>query len=138
MTIRGGAAAPQRSPFESPHVTGGTPRFSPEGTMKVQIFDPSMCCSTGVCGPNVDPALVRFASDVNWLKEEGVEVERYNLSQQPAAFSATTKVRDALQHEGLECLPLILIHGEIAFKGRYPARRELADALGLEPHARRL
>ncbi len=52
--------------------------------MRVQIFDPSMCCSTGVCGPVVDPGLARFASDVKWLKEEGVEVERYNLSQQPA------------------------------------------------------
>jgi hypothetical protein len=22
---------------------------------KVQVFDPPMCCSTGVCGPEVDP-----------------------------------------------------------------------------------
>ncbi len=106
--------------------------------MKVQVYDPSMCCSTGVCGPTVDPALARFASDVKWLKEEGVEVERYSLSQQPAAFSASPKVRTALQHDGVECLPLILIEGEIVFRGRYPTRRELADALGLEAHARRL
>ena len=106
--------------------------------MKVQIYDPSMCCSTGVCGPTVDPNLARFASDVQWLREEGVEVERYNLSQQPAAFSASATVRTALQHDGVECLPLILIEGELVFRGHYPTRRELADALGLEAHARRL
>ncbi len=48
---------------------------------KVQVFDPPMCCSTGVCGPQVDPALVRFAADLEWLKASGVEVERFNLSQ---------------------------------------------------------
>ncbi len=106
--------------------------------MKVQIYDPSMCCSTGVCGPTVDPTLARFASDVKWLKEEGVEVERYNLSQQPAAFAASARVRSALQQNGVECLPLIVIEGEIAFRGRYPARRELADAVGIEAHARKL
>ena len=106
--------------------------------MRVQIYDPSMCCSTGVCGPVVDPGLARFASDVKWLKEAGVEVERYNLSQQPAAFSASAKVRTALQQDGVACLPLILIDGEIAFCGHYPTRRELAESLGLEAHARRV
>lgn len=24
--------------------------------VKLQVFDPAMCCSTGVCGPSVDPA----------------------------------------------------------------------------------
>ncbi len=106
--------------------------------MRVQIYDPSMCCSTGVCGPVVDPGLARFAADVKWLKEEGVEVERYNLAQQPAAFSASARVRTALQQSGVECLPLILIDGEIVFRSHYPTRRELADALGLEAHARKL
>jgi arsenite methyltransferase len=42
----------------------------------IQVYDPAMCCSTGVCGPDVDPALVRFAADVKWLQERGVPVER--------------------------------------------------------------
>jgi hypothetical protein len=50
--------------------------------MKIQIFDPAMCCSTGVCGPSVDPELVRFAADLDWLARQGVEVERYNLYNQ--------------------------------------------------------
>jgi hypothetical protein len=27
---------------------------------KMQVFDPAMCCSTGVCGPSVDPTLRAF------------------------------------------------------------------------------
>lgn len=106
--------------------------------MKVQIFDPSMCCSTGVCGPVVDTGLARFAADVKWLREEGVEGERFNLSQQAAAFAASRVVRSALQHDGVGCLPLVLIEDHIVFRGHYPGRRELADALGLEAPVRRL
>jgi len=67
--------------------------------MKIQIFDPPMCCSTGVCGPAVDPELVRFAADLDWLKRQGVEVERYNLSQQPAGGVGKTSVAAAIAVE---------------------------------------
>ena len=50
---------------------------------KIEVFDPAMCCSTGVCGPKVDPSLARFASDLEALKRAGASVTRYNLSQQP-------------------------------------------------------
>ena len=41
------------------------------------VFDPAMCCSTGVCGSDVDQVLVDFSADVQWLKERGVQVERF-------------------------------------------------------------
>ena len=47
------------------------------------VFDPAMCCSTGVCGSDVDQVLVDFSADMQWLKGRGVQVERYNLAQQP-------------------------------------------------------
>ena len=47
----------------------------------VRVFDPAMCCSTGICGPSVDPKLARFAADLDWLKSQGISVERFNLSQ---------------------------------------------------------
>ena len=31
---------------------------------KIEIFDPAMCCSTGVCGPSVNPELIRVAAVV--------------------------------------------------------------------------
>jgi AhpD family alkylhydroperoxidase len=99
---------------------------------RVQVFDPPMCCSTGVCGPQVDPLLPRFAADLEWLRTQGVEVERYNLAQQPKAFVDTAVVKQALQAEGEKCLPLVLLEGEIVSRGRYPSRDELAALSGVE------
>ncbi len=99
--------------------------------MKIQIFDPPMCCPTGVCGPSVDPELVRFAADLEWLSRQGVAVERYNLAQQPGAFVAAAVVREALAAKGDACLPLTLADGAIGCEGRYPKREELAELAGL-------
>lgn len=99
---------------------------------KLEVFDPAMCCSTGVCGPAVDPALVQFASDFLWVAGQGVHVERYNLAQQPQAFAANEAVKSALATDGTACLPLILINGAVVSRGRYPAREELAKLAGLE------
>ncbi len=99
---------------------------------KVEVFDPPMCCSTGVCGPKVDPALVRFAADLHWLANQRVAVERYNLAQQPQAFAANAAVKRALKEHGNDCLPLILLDGSIVSQGRYPARDELARLAGVQ------
>ncbi len=100
---------------------------------KLEVFDPAMCCSTGVCGPSVDAALVQFASDVLWVAGQGVHVERYNLAQQPQAFAANNVVKSMLAKDGNACLPLILVDGEIVSTGQYPTRDELAKLVGLEP-----
>lgn len=97
----------------------------------VEVFDPAMCCSTGVCGPDVDPVLVRFNADFHWLVREGVHAERYNLSQQPQAFLANPLVKATLNKEGTDCLPLIVVNGAIVCKGRYPTRTELAKFTGV-------
>ena len=100
---------------------------------KAEVFDPPMCCSTGVCGPSVDPALVRFATDLHWLANQKLAVERYNLAQQPQAFAASEIVKTALRQYGNECLPLILLDGAVISKGCYPTRDELARLTGVEP-----
>lgn len=99
--------------------------------MMIQVFDPPMCCSTGVCGPSVDPNLVRFAADLRWLRSNGVEVVRYNLSQQPAAFVSSPVVKAALARTGNACLPLTLADGVIVCEGTYPSREMLATWAGL-------
>ena len=93
---------------------------------KLQVFDPAMCCSTGVCGPSVDPALPRFAADLEWLKSKGIEVERYNLAQEVAAFTSKLVVKQTLNSKGSKCLPLLLVDGTIVSEGAYPGREELA------------
>ena len=96
----------------------------------IQVFDPAMCCETGVCGPSVDPLLARFSADLAWLRGQGFAVERYNLAQQPGVFAATAAVKEALQVEGNDCLPMILCDGEVVSKGLYPTRNTLARRVG--------
>ena len=97
----------------------------------VRVFDPAMCCSTGVCGPSVDPQLARLAADLDWLKAQGIAVERFNLAQQPAAFAEDHAVRSALEARGEAGLPVVKVNGEVKSSGVYPSRAELAAWAGL-------
>ncbi len=98
---------------------------------KLQVFDPALCCSTGVCGTEVDQALVNFSADVDWLKHAGGQIERFNLAQQPMDFVNNAVAKAFLERSGAEGLPLILVDGEIAMAGRYPTRSELARLAGI-------
>lgn len=93
------------------------------------IFDPAMCCSTGVCGPSVDKNLLRVASVINNLKSKGVIVERHNLSSNPQAFVDNSEINRILNTEGVEALPVTLVDGEVVKKGSYPSNREFIELL---------
>jgi len=97
----------------------------------IQVFDPALCCSTGVCGADVDQALVTFSADVAWGTRHGARIERFNLAQQPLVFAQNPTVKGFLERSGAESLPLILVDGEVALAGRYPQRAELARWAGL-------
>lgn len=101
--------------------------------MNVQVFDKPMCCSTGICGPEVDPNLVRFAADLDWLQRQGVPVVRYNLAQQPREFAEQMEVRTLLQTKGVEALPAIIVAGRVVCQGMYPSRDLLASWAHVEP-----
>jgi len=98
----------------------------------IQIFDPALCCSTGVCGVDVDQQLVDVSADVDWAKQNGANIERFNLAQQPLAFAENPVVKGFLERSGAEALPLILVDGEVALAGRYPNRTELARWAGID------
>jgi hypothetical protein len=97
----------------------------------IHVFDPALCCSTGVCGVEVDQQLVGFSADVDWAKQNGANIERFNLAQQPLVFAENSVVKAFLERSGAEALPLILIDGEVALAGRYPNRSELARWAGI-------
>ncbi|MEO8630835.1 MAG: arsenite efflux transporter metallochaperone ArsD [Betaproteobacteria bacterium] len=101
----------------------------------IQVFDKPMCCSTGVCGPKVDPVLPRFAADLAWLKSQGHQIERFNLAQQPAAFVQNSEVQRLLATQGTDCLPLILVDGRMLSRREYPSRDTLSKWVGSEPSA---
>lgn len=97
----------------------------------IQIYDPALCCNTGVCGTEVDPALVLFAADMEWASQQGALIQRFNLSQQPLEFANNAVVKGFLERSGVQSLPLVLVDGEIALAGRYPDRAELLQWSGL-------
>ncbi|MEX0616013.1 MAG: arsenite efflux transporter metallochaperone ArsD [Methylophaga sp.] len=100
--------------------------------INIQVFDPALCCSSGVCGADADQQLIDFSADVHWAKQQGIEIKRFNLSQQPMEFANNKTVNNFLHRSGQAALPLILLDGEIALAGRYPTRQELSAWAGLD------
>jgi len=99
---------------------------------RVQIFDKPLCCSSGVCGPDVDPALVKFAADLQWLERQGVQVQRINPAQQPTVFAASELVRNELKQHGNKCLPVVVVNDAVVSRGVIPSRGQLASWTGTD------
>lgn len=101
--------------------------------MKVEIYDPPMCCSTGVCGPTIDPVLVAMNDAVLALKKQSVVFERYNISQQPKVFLANREIADLLHGIGKKVLPVTIVNGKVFKTGGYPLYEDLCKELGIDP-----
>ena len=95
----------------------------------LKIYDPAMCCSSGVCGPDVDPVLVQLSGFLKNLDASAVKVERYNLSQEPAAYTTGT-IASVLKEKGTDALPLVMIDDEVISIGVYPDLANLGGLLG--------
>jgi hypothetical protein len=98
----------------------------------VEIFDPAMCCATGVCGPSVDPELVRVATAIFLLEQKGYSIKRYNLGFEPAMFVENKEVNKTLNEQGPDSLPITLVEGKIAKIGAYPTNEEFAEWFGVK------
>lgn len=98
---------------------------------KIEIFDPAMCCSTGVCGPGVDPELLRMATMVSNLQKAGKEIKRHNLSEEPQAYIDNAAINDVILKEGADALPVTLVDGNVMKKGEYPTDDELLEWSGV-------
>ncbi len=101
----------------------------------IQVFDPALCCSSGVCGQEVDAKLVQAAADIDWAQRAGARIERFNLAQQPLAFAQNDAVRGFLERSGQEALPITVLDGQVVLAGRYPSRQQLSQLAGLEAPA---
>lgn len=104
----------------------------------IRVYDKPMCCSTGVCGPDVDPVLPQFAADLDWLRGQGYQVERYNLAQQPQAFIENKSIHQVLSTEGTDALPVVVIDGQIVSRKVYPTRDTLAGWVNGSPSKQEL
>ncbi|QAT48774.1 arsenite efflux transporter metallochaperone ArsD [Caproiciproducens sp. NJN-50] len=96
---------------------------------KMKIFEPAMCCPTGLCGVGVDPELLRISTVLDTLKRHGVAVERFNLSSAPKEFVTDRAVNAYVNAHGPEGLPVVTVDGEIVITGRYPTNEEFTKLL---------
>lgn len=97
--------------------------------MRIDVFDPEMCCSTGICGPAPDEALIRIEETLQRLREAGVEVARHRLSRDPHAFLSHPEIYRQVLSGGAGVLPMVAVDGDLHFSGRYPTYEELREAL---------
>jgi SAM-dependent methyltransferase len=129
------ASTDRSEPHPSAHAGSSLTGDQAEGntmTATIEVFDPAMCCSTGVCGPSVDPDLARFEADLRWLATHGAHVTRHNLAQEPGEFVARPVVAAMLASGGEDVLPIVLVDGKVRFSGTWPSRSDLASPLGIE------
>ncbi|MDG4658232.1 arsenite efflux transporter metallochaperone ArsD [Ectobacillus antri] len=98
---------------------------------KIEIFDPAMCCPTGVCGPSIDPELIRISVAVQNLQKKGVDIVRYNLGSEPDAFVNNEVISQLLMEKGPDVLPIVLVDGTAIKEQGYPTNTELAELTGI-------
>lgn len=96
---------------------------------KMIIFDPAMCCPTGLCGPVINPELLRISTVLSNLEKNGVKVERYNLNNNPQAFVDNIVVSEILNRDGVDVLPVTIVDGKIVKTKSYPTNEELIKFL---------
>jgi hypothetical protein len=99
----------------------------------IRVFEPALCCNTGVCGPDVDQSLITFTADVDALQAQGVDVQRANLASEPGLFAENPAVVSFLHAAGSQGLPLTLVDDVTVLTGRHPSREELLRFAGLDP-----
>jgi len=97
--------------------------------MKVEIFDPPLCCPTGLCGPTIDPVLLDVNEMVLKLKSQGIAVERYLMTAQPQAFLNNAEVYRLMRERQLAALPITVVNGRVIKAGAYPTLAEVQAAL---------
>ena len=98
---------------------------------KIEIFDPAMCCPTGLCGTNISTELMRIAVVIETLKKQGITVTRHNLRDEPLVYVTNQVVNDYLQKYGAEALPITLVDGEVAVSKTYPTTRQMSEWSGV-------
>ena len=102
---------------------------------KMKIFEPAMCCPTGICGVGVDPELLRISTVLETLKKQGVTIDRFNLNSAPAEFITDQTINAYINENGAEGLPAVIIDGKITITGRYPTNEEFVKLLDLAENA---
>lgn len=103
--------------------------MSNQSSAVIEIFDPPMCCSTGLCGPVLDQTLLDVNEMVLTLKSGGTRVERYQMSSNPSAFLRNAAVMSLVRERKMAALPITVVNGQPVKIGAYPSLAEIRAAL---------
>ena len=95
----------------------------------VELFDPPMCCPTGLCGPSLDQTLLDVNEMIMSLQRENLRVERYQMTSNPNAFLDNAEVMKLVREKQMEALPIIVVRGKVIKVGAYPSEDEVHAAL---------
>ena len=96
---------------------------------KIIIYESAMCCSSGVCGPSPDQALLDLQNALEEIKKMGSEVERYSITLNPKKFRENPQVIRQIQEQQLKALPITTFDGNVVKSGSYPTLEELKNLL---------
>lgn len=97
-------------------------------TIELAIYDPPMCCPTGLCGPELDVELLAIKENLMKLgKEFGEQLTttRYMLTNDGPKFMEHPEIMQDMQNQGIEVLPVTTVNGKVVKKGAYPDFEEL-------------
>lgn len=100
---------------------------------EIKIYEPEMCCETGLCGAGVDPELLRITTIINTLEQKGIVVKRYNLSNSPREFVDDKEINEFINKYGTENLPVIKVDGKVVVVGRYPSNKDFEKWMEISP-----
>ena len=95
----------------------------------VEIFDPPMCCPTGLCGPTLDQTLLDVSELIVALQKEGMRVERYQMSSHPQNYLNQPEVMRLVREKQMAALPIIMVRGKIVATGTYPKLTDFQNYL---------
>jgi hypothetical protein len=101
----------------------------------VEIFDPPLCCPTGLCGPVLDTTLVDLSEALLAVESDGLTVARHQIATEPQAFMRNADVYRLIRERQLAVLPITVVRGRVVKTGAYPTLKELEEELDAEDRA---
>jgi len=93
------------------------------------LYEPTLCCSSGICGPNPDQALVTLQDTIDKIKEHGIGIERFQITTHPRKFTDNAEIMKLMQQRQLDALPITAVDGKIVKVGGYPSMADLQPYL---------
>lgn len=96
----------------------------------IRIFDPTLCCPTGLCGVDINPELMRIAIVIDTLKKKGIIIERFNLRDHPQVYVSNKAVNEYLMTEP-DVLPITMLGDQVVLRRMYPTNQQLAEWLDI-------